>query len=64
MKHISILFLILTILTLSLSICTGNYNGLIPAFLSGLMTWATWPEKKKEEKPFRSFKTWENDDVR
>ena len=62
MKHISILFLILTILTLSLSICTGNYNGLIPAFLSGLMTWATWPEKKEEE-PFRNSKTWNDGDI-
>lgn len=62
MKTISILFLILTTLILALSIYTDNYNGLMLAFLSGLMSCATWPEKKNPEKPFRNHRTWKDEE--
>lgn len=63
MKLFSVLFFVLSLLILAISIYTSKYNCLIFVLLSGIISYATWP-KQKPEKPYRNYKTWEDDDVR
>lgn len=63
MKKLSVSSFFLALSALVVIIYTNQYSFLPLSMVLGILGWAMWPNKK-EEKPYRDFKTWEGDDVR
>ena len=60
MRTFSILAFLLALGILGCSIYGGQMHHSLPfAIMSGILGWATWPEKK-QVKPYRSYRSWEH----